>query len=346
MEYRMAVPEDAPALSAFAREARGMEFPEAFWDWKYFQNPFGPSGLAVAVDDGRIVARSGVFAMPFTSPWGQATGCQLRDSDVLPAYRSGGTLFHLSSTLLGQAPKDGWGDLMFGVAIQATRDVCVDLIGFHEVERVHKFVRILDPAPFLKRRLPLPGLRLLICPLAVARRAAARRGQTLPVRPLDVAHDLSLDPRLAWRTGSGRFGVRKDARYLRWRYATCPLLDYQMGWVGDPDHPTGMLVWHTACREGVRYTILDECLMLPEAEGAGIALAQAAEEGAEAVLAWAMTPSDAAAELARAGYERRPTPFFLVARGSEDGPESNAVGDARNWDFQLGDSDTWLVPPE
>jgi hypothetical protein len=58
IQIRAAVPDDHPAIIALAARALGWrdgERDEALFRWKHLENPFGPSPMWLAVDDGEVV---------------------------------------------------------------------------------------------------------------------------------------------------------------------------------------------------------------------------------------------------------------------------------------------------
>src|SRR5688572_11448465 len=147
--YRMATVEDLARVSAFSRQAAGAEIPISYWRWRYFDNPAGPSGIAIACDGEQIVGLISAFAVPFRMGGQRLLASQVGQNDILTPYRSSSVYFDLVTTVFRELVDQPGVDFCFGVAIKETRDLSVMLMGFDEVGSIRKLVKIIDPVPHL-----------------------------------------------------------------------------------------------------------------------------------------------------------------------------------------------------
>ncbi|MCE9613367.1 MAG: hypothetical protein K8T26_03770 [Lentisphaerae bacterium] len=348
MNVRLAHPGDASALSAFARQATGLDIPAAVWDWKYFSNPFGPSGLALALEGEAIVGMAGAFALPMQVPGGPCTASQVADNDILEPHRSTGTLFRLIETLNRAAGADSGRGFDFGLAIEQTRDFSTMMLGFETVAAIRKYVRILDPGRYLAARWHVPlGAGLGLPFRWRAHRAAVRLLRHQPVFALD-RFDARFDALWA-RMRKAPIMVRKDAAYLNWRYARCPGVTYRTLGIGTATALSGAVIFHVAAKAGVRYGILDEVLCAEDAPGILDPLLAAATREllgrqVSACMAWASQGDPLRERLLQAGYRERSTPHSLIARrGRVEAPDGFLAAE-QNWMWSIGDSDSWIFP--
>jgi hypothetical protein len=139
-------------------------------------------------------------------------------------------------------------------------------------------------------------------------------------------------------------GIIREARYLSWRYARHPVLDYQIR-VAERDGKTaGYIVWRPAPAhvEEKRAVITD---FLVEKGDAGAfeylvscVVLESNDAGAE-VLSVLTTQSWAAGALRKFGFLPRGNAHAWVVAGWEDHISPWWVTDAEPWHMCLGDSD-------
>jgi hypothetical protein len=182
------------------------------WRWKYQSDPTRGELITVAFDrDGRLVAHYAGYPVPF----------RLNGQDLL-AYQIGDTMTDVSVRHIGRGPTS----VLASVAAQFYQTFCRGKVAFNygvNVANIQKFsirflsIEMVEEVAYRCRDLlrdpmePMPRWR---------RRLAGYRLEV--VRQLTPEWD-SFFARVEPAYG---FLVRRDRRYLQWRYLDCPDIDY------------------------------------------------------------------------------------------------------------------------
>ncbi|HEX9986500.1 MAG TPA: GNAT family N-acetyltransferase [Thermoanaerobaculia bacterium] len=201
--------DEAQILHLFARSFHAPRSPEHF-DWKYRQNPFGRERISVAFDSGGILAgHYAGYPVPF------------RDGrrDLL-AHHVGDTMTQLSVRHVGRGPTSVLGR----TALHFYANFCERQVAFNygfNVANIQKFsLRFLRSdrvEPVTYRLLDAKALT------PIFRRERWLRGYRLQiVQRTDREWDQFFE-RVAPAYG---MLVRRDARYVQWRYLDCPDVQY------------------------------------------------------------------------------------------------------------------------
>lgn len=342
---RLAGLDELERVAAFSRRAAGVDIPLEYWRWRYYENPAGASGIAIALDGDQIVGMSSAFAVPFRVDGRPLLATQLGPNDVLKSHRSTNAYFQLATTVFNEL-LDGRGTgFCYGVAVKETRDLSVVMMGFEEIGAITKLVRILNPVPHLRKRWKLPLPRRLGALAAAGTRGKARRSLlTFDARPF---HHFS-EVEGSWTDARpGRVFAARDPSYLEWRYVKCPVPEYRKLQVRSGRDLVGFLVYHLYAEQGVRYGVLDECFSV-EPEGAAplvdLALAELLELDVDAIVAWAPPSTALHRTLRDHGFTGRPSPRSLIVRPLADGPPASVLASEDSWYYTAGDSDYWVFP--
>ena len=182
--------------------------------WKYRENPFGNGRISLTFDgDGRLVGHYSGYPVPF----------RIDGADVL-AHQIGDTMTDVSIRHVGRGPTS----ILGRTALDFYERFCEGQVAFNygfNVANIQRFsLRFLrsdrvEPVTYRVRDLRAR-------PLAPLPRVARRlRGYRL---------ELVKEPTREWdalfaRVGEAyRFLVRRDARYVRWRYFECPDRTYNV----------------------------------------------------------------------------------------------------------------------
>lgn len=346
--YRMATALDLAGVSDFSRRAAGTDIPTSYWRWRYFDNPAGPSGIALALDGDQIVGLISAFAVPFRLGAERLLASQVGHNDILASYRSSTVYFDLVSTVLRELVDQPGVDFCFGIAVEQTRDLSVVLMGFDEVGSIRKLVKIIDPVPHVRRNwgVPLPRWvgSLARAPHRLASRRALRGLTVSRFEHFGEAHDRAMQ-----RAPGDHLLVCRDASYLEWRYTACPLRHYVKLQLSAGDAPIGWVVYHVLEEQGVRYGILDECLA-SGAEGEGldrlvdVAIRGLLEEQVSAIVAWASPSTALYRALESHRFVRRPSPRSLIVRAVSDRVPPAVLASQDRWYYTIGDTEYWLFP--
>lgn len=193
---------------AFPHDPRRIES----WRWRYEQDPFGREHISVAVDaEGRVVGQYAGYPVPF----------RYAGRDLI-AHQIGDTMTDVSVRHVGRGPTS----ILGRTAAHFYEHFCQGKVAFNfgfNVDNIQKFsVRFLrsdvvEPVAYRVRDLRAH-------PLApIGRRERWPRGWQL-----ELVHRTGPEwDRLFERIAPHyRFLVRRDARWVQWRYLDCPDVRY------------------------------------------------------------------------------------------------------------------------
>jgi len=343
---RLATVEELERVTAFSREAAGVDIPPQYWRWRYFDNPAGPSGIVIALDGERIVGSMSAFAVPFRLGGQRLLSSQLGENNILRSHRSTSVYFQLAVTVFRELLDRRGIDFCFGIAPKETRDLSVVLMEFDEVGPISKLVKIVNPVPHLRKKSKLPLPRSLGTPFAMGRRWAAGRA----LRDFTVArfdHFSEVDDGGRQQDHAGHVIASRDPSYMEWRYVSCPLRCYEKVQLRSGGELLGWVVYHVLEEQGVRYGVLDECFSSTQG-GAGpvvdLAIGAFLERGVDAVVAWASPSTTLHRALRSRGFVPRPSPRWLIARPFTDRVPASVLSSEDSWYYTIGDTDYWLFP--
>jgi hypothetical protein len=343
---RLAGVEELDRVAAFSRRAAGVDIPPAYWRWRYYDNPAGVSGIALALEGDEIVGLMSAYAVPFRVDGRTFVASQMGHNDVLRSHRSANAYFLLATTVFRELV-DGRGfDFCYGVSIRETRDLSVVMMGFEEVGPIAKLVKILNPVPHLRKkwRLPLPRGLGAVASLG-RRRGAARALRGLDASPFE--HFSEVDDGRWTAANPTKLCASRDPSYLEWRYVQCPLQHYQKVQLRSGRDLVGFVVHHAYEEQGVRYGVLDECFGL-QAEAVpplvDLAVAELLDRDADAIVAWAAPSTPLYGALRSRGFAARPSPRSLIVRPLGDRIPASVLASADSWYYTVGDAEYWLFP--
>ncbi|PYQ27358.1 MAG: hypothetical protein DMF56_20630 [Acidobacteria bacterium] len=211
-EYRDG--DEAAILELFARSFPHAPRTLAHFNWKYRENPFGNERISLTLDEeNHLVGHYAGYAVPF----------RMFDRDVL-AHQIGDTMTDVSVRHVGRGPTS----ILGRTALHFYEHFCENQVAFNygfNVANIHKFsLRFLradrvEPVTFRMLDLRKHPLR------PMSRLSRRLRGYSLElVRHVNPEWD-----ELFARAANGyRFLVRRDARYVRWRFLDAPDLRYTL----------------------------------------------------------------------------------------------------------------------
>ena len=176
--------------------------------WKYRDNPFGAGRISLTFDSGgRLVGHYSGYSVPFRYDGKDVIAHQIGDTMTDPAIRN-----------IGRGPTSVLGR----TALHFYETFCDGQVAFNygfNVANIQKFsLRFLrsdrvEPVSYRVRG-PLPP---------IARLERWRRGYRFELVKETTGE---WDDLFARASGGYRFLVRRDARYVRWRYLACPDIPY------------------------------------------------------------------------------------------------------------------------
>ncbi|MPZ93386.1 MAG: GNAT family N-acetyltransferase [Propionibacteriales bacterium] len=202
-----------------------------FFAWKHKRNPFGISPGLVAVHDGRVVGVRLFMRWRLQAAAEHVSAVRAVDTATHPEFQGRGIFRRLTLELLDQLDAAGQVDLVFNTPNTSSRPGYLKMgwqpVGTLPVRlspvRPLRFVRGArgaagspgPAAPSGHGEVPMPGRRPLPqCPFPTA--ATVLRARSAEVQQL-----------LRETAPSGRLHTPLSLRYLNWRYAEAPDLDYR-----------------------------------------------------------------------------------------------------------------------
>ena len=206
--------EDRKILDLFARcfphAPRTMEH----FDWKYLSNPFGNGRISLTYDGtGRLLGHYAGYPVPFRIDGADAVAHQIGDTMTDPSIRH-----------IGRGPTS----ILGRTALHFYSHFCENDVAFNygfNVANIQKFsLRFLrsdrvEPVTYRVRDLRANPLKHL-----------PRLERWLRGYRLDLVQETTpeWDELFARVSPAYRFLVRRDARYVRWRYLECPDIRYHV----------------------------------------------------------------------------------------------------------------------
>jgi len=337
-------PEDAEELFRLYREVFGQDLTEASrgrWRWQYIENPAsGATGpdIWVAREGDRLLGQ--YASMPVRLWWG---GREVRSSWGMDVFLRA----EARGRGVGARLFDAWSDhvdVALGLGLTPSSYGLFKKLRYQDVGPVPFFRKVLDPGAVATRRFgtalglaAAPALRLA---LAVLQRGSGRgtgRSEVGPVHGFGAEYD-----RL-WERARGSYAmcVRRDAAYLRWKYAECPHRRYALREARREGELVGVAVSRHEEYRGLRLGWIVDAFAAEEdheARRALIADALATFRAAGVARAQAFSMGAALADDLRAeGFlpGRSPMQFCVRARVPSDG----VFEDRGAWHVVFGDSD-------
>lgn len=266
---RRAEPGDRPALLdlvALCLGAGRVPRTREFWAWKHERNPFGPSPILVAEAEGRIVGLRAFLRWSWRSRGRHLSAVRAVDTATHPDWRGRGVFSRLTRRMIEEMEAEGV-SFVFNTPNRAS-GAGYRKLGWRSVGRLPLLAR---PAA------PLTTVRRLVRPRDELGRAAEGPGLDAFPRASDLLDAAFLDDlleALVRERDDPRLRTPVDRRYLEWRYAAPPGLDYRTIWIDGPGAPAALIL--RGRRRGRLREVLVTEVLAPEGE--------AGRRGVEALL--------------------------------------------------------------
>jgi len=339
-QYR---PGDRAAVDALYRRVFGNDAAEAHrlrWDWQYRRNPSVPAAgppVWVAREGPAIVGHYGTIPVRLQAQGREIDASWGADVMVAPERRREGIAEKLFSAWdatvgasLGLGPDEGSSRLFAKLR-------------WPSLGNLPCLVKPLTRRALRRSSWPTPVNRLvsaITLPIVkVVGRARPVRGELAPARRFDDSLT-ALWERVA---PSLACGVRRDARYLQWRYITPPHVRYSVAVLREGTRARGYAVYRHVREPRARVTLLVDFLADP-----------ADRAGFEALLRYVDREARSADSdkircyclhhgfrtvLKRSGYFRVRSRVQLVAKINDVAVPPRFYADTSTWHVTLGDSD-------
>jgi hypothetical protein len=336
-------PADRTAVDALYRRVFGNDAADAHrfrWDWQYRRNPCIPAtgppiwvareGPAVVGHYGTIPARLQAHGTEIDASWGA-------DLMVAPERRRESIAEKLFSAW------DATVGASLGLGPEEASSRLFAKLRWPSLGKVPCLVKPLTRRAVRRSDWPTPVNRLVsavtLPVVKVVGRARPVRGELAPVRKFDESLT-ALWERVA---PSLAFGVRRDARYLQWRYIAPPHVRYSVVVLRGGDGAHGYAVYRHVREPRARVTLLVDFLADPRDRTGLEALLRYVDREARSAdsdkIRCHCLHQDFRAVLKRSGYFQVRSRLELVARINDVAVPSRFYKDTSAWHVTLGDSD-------
>ena len=325
--YRTLFPRDPDKLPALLK-------------WRALNNPHGRSRFAVASRGGEIVGMIALIPTRLRNAPGDALGYQAVDTVVDPSCRGQGLFLRMGEAAQNQRALGG--DVLWGFPNVQAAPGWYGRLGWTNFGAVPLLVRPLRSS-FLFGRVH-PKLGSIDFPLIGRHRSQAQ--------VYDDGAELGADFDALWHDVAIDFGIAVDrnGEWMRWRLANKPAAKYRcVGLKSDQGELQAFVASKIADKHGARLCYVMEAMSMPasgKALGELLAaeLSRAADEGAEAALAWCPGTAPNYRAYRAAGFlpfpaRMRPIEINFGARALTIDGAAAAAPDAR-WYVSFLDSDT------
>lgn len=348
LEIRRVQQKDFEGLTMLYEQIYREDIDNSYWDWKYFQNPCGEHIMFAVIDKGKVVGESGAIAARVKCGDESFPASQICDIKVLPGYRNGGAFFQLLK-LINEENIRHRNLVSFGFSVPLTQKISTTLMNFRVVSPVWRLVLILNPTPYLVKRIKVPILskvlgllgRVLIN-LRLKRHYLPPRDKIIEITRFDKRFDQFWEE----RQRDYAIMVVRNSDYLNWRYFEHPKRDYKVFTYQSGDKLKGFIVLTTVTEEVRRGIIMDIMVDPSDKKGIDYLLSAAIDhflkEKSDSVMLWLPKHIPLASEVRKWNFKQRETHFSLIVgicQQDEKRIESGYVMNPDHWYFTIGDSD-------
>ncbi len=299
---------------------------ERFWQWKHRANPFGASPAWVAVARGRIVGLRTFLRWRWALEGRRVDAVRAVDTATHPDWQRQGIFWRLTREALERLAEGG-AEFVFNTPNRRS-GAGYRKLGWRPALRPPMFVRAVKP-------LRMAGAVLR------GKRAPADLGALPGVEELlgwPDFDDLVADCGRAWRS---RLHTPRDRRYLQWRYAEIPGVDYRSLWATDGDSALAM-IFRTRLRRSMRELLISELLGRGTLKArrrlfAGLLARLREESDVDYLVATAPARSPEASLLEAAKFLRAPAGPSLMVRSLTPSRQGDARLASDCWQLAIGD---------
>jgi GNAT superfamily N-acetyltransferase len=238
-------------LSAALGEGPVGQRSRGFFRWKHFANPFGRSFMLVAEIEGKMVGLRALMRWEFHVRDDLFRAVRAVDTATHPDYQGVGVFSRLTREAL--TGLNGGADLVFNTPNDKSLPGYLKM-GWRVVGKLPIRVRVRNPLRFTTRILPRSA------PSSNGDRAGPPVAAETAVEALRDVEGLSL-LLSEGETKGVRLSTPRTVDYLRWRYASAPLLDYRAVRVEHGGRLRGLAIFRVRPRKRLWETTIAELLV-------------------------------------------------------------------------------------
>lgn len=326
---------DIPAMNALFTEVFGTERPLAHDQWKYGDDPFGPTLVVVAEDGNRVVGQYALWPTPLRLGAKVYLGAQSLDTMTHPDYQGQGMFTKLASVCYEAAARR---DVVavYGFPNASSYPGFIRRLNFHHAFGVRGWTRLLSPSKH--PRIPR-GVALLAS--VVARLLPAPGDAALRIEsgwPAEAA----IEPLLEyWQAEKGLCRVERSLAWWQYRCGASSGRSYQCVTAWRDSSLAGLAIWGSDPLSNYPRGLLAELVFADRAAGRAVVSAaiHAARAAGCAVLNTATNDPAVIGVLRSRGFVGlRPVPF-IIRQLTPQSLDAN-VHDPNAWRILGSDLDT------
>jgi len=348
--YRLLERGDEENIILLHRKVMGLERDNAFWEWKYWQNPSGKPIYGVAVQGDEIFGQFGGGISKLKVGANILPVWTMQDIFILEEKRKGTPFFRLEKIARQESFRRKI-YLHYGFSIKKTYKISTKILKFRNIGCIKEPTAILNLEPLLALKIKsLPLRRFLSFFIQALINIVFFFSQTkIPAGYFlqEVNHfDSRFD--VFWEKVKDDYEiiVVRDSKYLNWRYLKIPHLNYKIFVLEKQKEIKGFIVIRISASG--RKGIVEDILIPADKEGRrsakvllSYALKYFKKKGVGGVVAWMFKNNPLFGIFRRRGFFLRPTPHNLLIRSySEKFPISYLLNSSK-WYVMMGDVDIY-----
>lgn len=338
---------DGEALTTLCQEVFERKIRNDYWKWKFYDNPAGKHFAFVALDGEKIIGAIACIPMKATFGGKVILASQATDLMIAQDYRRATPFFRLSQFV----QRDVWDkntDFIYGIAKKEHCDIYTKLLGYHRFGPLHMMIKILNPSPFLNKRLKNKILSCSIgalsaCSLKLSNLYKSRSHRGIEIRDVDQFSPDN-DELCREHDREHKITIARDSEYLNWRYFRNPIQKYRAFASFNEGKRTGFIILCLKEKDGIRRGYIVDLVTSPSAEDSTDRLIAKAvsyfyDEKADSINAWMLSNTLPYQIMTRSGFVPRPTHHYMLVKAKPPGLDDEFISNRSNWYLTLGDSD-------
>jgi hypothetical protein len=301
--------------------------PVEFFRWKHMDNPFGHSYMLVAEVRGRIVGFRSFMRWRFIAGDQSVAAVRAVDTATHADYQGRGIFSLLTRQAIAGIREEA--DLIFNTPNEKSLPGYLKM-GWEPIGAMPIRVRPVRPVRIAR------GMRSInetLAPLAPSPEVRAEKAAEALADPIAV-DGLIEEARLP----GDRLATDRDATYLRWRYASAPLLDYRAIREVRGGVLRGLALFRVRPRGRLQEATIAELLVERGDRRTAMRLLRRVRKASSVDHITASFPSDStqAASALRAGFFKAPRGLTMVVNPLREGLMFDPT-DPQAWALGLGD---------
>lgn len=328
--------------------------PLEMWRWRYleFLNDRAAIILAVSDENLQLAGQYALCSLPFKLGGEDVVGALSLDTMVHPDFRGQRMFTKLAEELYELFTKEI--AIVYGFPNKNSHHGFIKYLGWKDlVQNLPIFVRPLRFSPLLSKFIPPPNIVKFIEPIA-------KYGYKLlkgPIGKQYKKYSISKLPNFDERFDNlwietkeiASIMVRRDSKYLNWRYSLHPSNDYTILAVIDGKSLLGYAVLRIQDLAGLSTGFIVDMLVHPSFKFVQDALIEGAvqfseEKGCDMVTCLMLEHVPYVKSLKRRGFMRAPSSImpqelYLGVRNNDSGLSNKFIHDSKNWYITWGDHD-------